>query len=172
MGSAKHLLLAAVLLLTGCEKGVDLASGDHAPADNWQGQWRIINVWAEWCKPCWQEIPELNQFHALQSSELNQSENNIRLIGWNFDELQGEELKQIVDKMNIGFPVIEQWPQDWPKPEIQGVPATFIMAPDNSIKASLWGPQTLDTLHQALYELKSPVLSIDQESSENTLVRE
>ena len=59
-------LSLSTLLLAGCSQGVPLAKGGHAPKDNWQGQWRVINVWAEWCKPCWEEIPELNVFYATQ----------------------------------------------------------------------------------------------------------
>ena len=59
-------------LLTACDsassKGVenddvtssDLTSNDVTSNNHWAGQWRLVNIWAEWCKPCWKEIPELN----------------------------------------------------------------------------------------------------------------
>jgi len=144
------VLNIVVWALAGCGQGVLLADGNRAPQNNWHGQWRIINVWAEWCKPCWQEIPELNHFHALQDGEFNRRKNNVRLLGWNFDELQGQELDQLVEKMQIAFPVLEEWPENWPKAEIKGLPATIILAPDDSIKKVLWGPQTNSSLHDAV----------------------
>jgi thiol-disulfide isomerase/thioredoxin len=129
-------------------QGVGLAEGDYAPADHWQGQWRVINIWAEWCKPCWQEIPELNQFFALQGS------NDVKLLGFNFDELEQVELKALKEKMLIQFPVLAQWPEDWVKPDIKGLPATIIMSPSNQVTKVLWGPQSLISLHQALEEEK------------------
>lgn len=141
------VILASSLLLTGCERGALLADGSYAPKDNWQGQWRIVNIWADWCKPCWQEIPELNHFYALQDSAFNQSAHNVRLLGWNFDEAQGAELAALVEKMNIQFPVLEQWPKEWPQTDIKGLPATIIITPDNRLHRVLWGPQTNAALH-------------------------
>lgn len=37
-----------------------LAGGKTAPA---RGTWRWINVWATWCKPCIEEMPQLAQWH-------------------------------------------------------------------------------------------------------------
>ena len=90
-------LVAFVPLLNGCkpifesdlygqwfERGTKLVEGDYTPVDHWAGQWRVVNIWAQWCKPCWQEMPELNQFYALQGA------NDIKLLGYNFDQLPQE----------------------------------------------------------------------------------
>lgn len=127
-------------------QGTELVDGDYAPADHWQGRWRIINVWAEWCKPCWQEIPELNQFYALQDKK------EVVLLGYNFDELEQEALLVLKEKMDIQFPVLTQWPESWQKPELKGLPATLIINPDNELVTVLWGPQTLSSLHLAMLE--------------------
>ena len=37
-----------------------LAGGKAAPA---RGTWRWINVWATWCKPCIEEMPQLVKWH-------------------------------------------------------------------------------------------------------------
>lgn len=37
-----------------------LAGGAAAPA---KGNWRWINVWATWCKPCIEEMPHLSAWH-------------------------------------------------------------------------------------------------------------
>lgn len=131
--------------------GVLLANGDYAPVDLWAGQWRVVNIWAEWCKPCWHEIPELNEFHALQMAmEADEVASSVRLIGFNFDELEQPEQLALIEKMAIEFPSLISWPQVWQKPEIKGLPATLIIAPDNSVKDVLWGPQTQLILSTAL----------------------
>jgi thiol-disulfide isomerase/thioredoxin len=145
------------LLLTACKplletglfdgwfnQGTELVAGDYAPQDHWSGQWRIVNIWAEWCKPCWQEIPQLNQFFALQG------EKDVKLIGYNFDELEQAELVLLKKKMSIQFPILTVWPKTWVKPEIKGLPATIIISPDDKIKTILWGPQSLASLHKAI----------------------
>ena len=116
----------------------------YAPKDHWSGQWRIINIWAEWCKPCWQEIPHLNQFFSLQKN------NDIKLLGFNFDELDKTELVLLKEKMSIQFPILMHWPKEWVKPEIKGLPATIILSPDDDIVEILWGPQNVANLNDAL----------------------
>jgi len=120
-----------------------LESG-YAPKDHWSGQWRIINIWAEWCKPCWQEIPEFNQFFSLQKNK------DIKLLGFNFDELEKAELLLLKEKMSIQFPILTQWPKGWVMPDIKGLPATIILSPDDEIIEILWGPQSLVSLNQAM----------------------
>ncbi len=156
------LVLALSLLLIACKplletglldgwfnQGVELVDGDYAPRNNWQGQWRVINIWAEWCKPCWQEIPELNQFFALQGP------NDVQLIGYNFDELEQAELKSLKEKMSIQFPLLTEWPEAWETVEVKGLPATIIMSPEGRIATVLWGPQNLEGLHKALEKEKN-----------------
>lgn len=124
------------------------ADGSINPANLWSGQWRVVSIWAEWCKPCWQEIPELNQFNSLQK------ESNIKLLGFNFDELEAADLALISQKMAIKFPVLTQWPAQWAVPEIPGLPATIIISPDDDIDQILLGPQTVESLQAALVQAK------------------
>jgi thiol-disulfide isomerase/thioredoxin len=169
INDAKFILLIGCLLLSACnpyseshvvdEKVVSvpeglllqataLAGGDYAPKDYWSGQWRIINIWAEWCKPCLQEIPELNQFFAAQEKF------GVKLLGFNFDELERAELVILKERMSIQFPVLTQWPESWAKPEIKGLPATVILSPDDKIINILWGPQSFSTLSRSLDDAK------------------
>lgn len=166
--SVKCIFLTAYIFLAACnpssndsvDQGTELIAGTdlvkdtkslesiYAPKDHWSGQWRVINVWAEWCKPCWQEIPQFNQFFALQKN------NNIKLLGFNFDELEKAELLLLKDKMSIQFPILTQWPSEWIKPDIKGLPATIILSPDNEVTEILWGPQSLISLNQAIEDAK------------------
>ena len=132
-------------------QGAALVSGELTPANHWSGQWRVINIWAEWCKPCWQEMPELNQFFAEQENS------GIRLLGFNFDELEQAELVILKDTMSIQFPVLTHWPDVWTKPEIRGLPATVILSPDDQIINILWGPQSLDSLYKGIEASKKVI---------------
>ncbi len=142
------LVLAFIIVfISACNpalQGTELVDGEYAPGDHWSGQWRVVNIWAQWCKPCWQEIPELNRFHALQGAE------DVKLLGYNFDQLERNELLQLKQEMSIQFPVLTAWPENWHKPEVKGLPATIIMAPDDSISRVLLGPQSLSSLHKAI----------------------
>ena len=53
-----------VLILSACSRPeFHLIDGSPVKLDDYQGKWKVINYWAEWCKPCLEEVPELNNFH-------------------------------------------------------------------------------------------------------------
>ena len=81
----RHLLLIPavimVLALAGCERTeLQRADGVAVDWDSYRGQWVLVNYWAEWCKPCLEEIPELN--HLDKSP-------GISVLGVNFDGVEG-----------------------------------------------------------------------------------
>lgn len=63
--------------------------------DSLKGKTVVINVWATWCKPCLQEIPELNQLVEDFKSE------NVVFIALNRQE--AEEEKQKMEEKDIQF---------------------------------------------------------------------
>ena len=73
-----------------------------------------FNYWADWCPPCIKEIPELNNLQSNFSDDLK-----VFLI--NFDMLEGEELKQQLEKFNVQVDSLLTDPSiiyDWIIPEI------------------------------------------------------
>jgi thiol-disulfide isomerase/thioredoxin len=111
--------------------------------------WIVINYWAEWCSPCRQEIPELNRLSVL----LN--ETNVRVVGVNYDDLVGDELANVVKRMDIGFPQLNAQQQavfKFPLPA--ALPATYIVSPLGELKLRLMGKQTLDNILAGLAKVK------------------
>jgi len=68
----KYLLLATLLLVACADQ--DQTTTFHSA--DYRGQWVVINYWAEWCKPCIKEIPELNGLDRREG---------YRVLGANFD---------------------------------------------------------------------------------------
>lgn len=156
------LFASLLILLAGCkpledlkavesffDRGALLVDGSFTPRDHWKGQWKLVNIWARWCKPCWQEMPELNQFSALQDST------GLKVLGYNFDQLQQPALAQLVSEMDIQFPVLVSWPEIWEFPDVKGLPATLLIAPDNRLVKVLWGPQTVASLEAEVEQAKA-----------------
>lgn len=107
------------------------------------GKTLLVNYWAEWCKPCREEIPELNQL-ASDSEKL-------QVLGVNYDRLPAETVAAQAQKMGIRFPVLAADPADrwgWQRPQV--LPTTFVLAADGRLIATLVGPQTVESLRQAL----------------------
>ena len=138
------------LLLTGCEQdyGVDQYEKPVSASDI-QQRWLVINYWATWCAPCAKEIPELNQLsETLESSR-------YKVIGVNFDGLEGAELTQASEKMGIRFTVLAQDPaQRFGIARSQVLPVTHIVGPDGRLRASLPGEQTAQKLLARLKALE------------------
>jgi thiol-disulfide isomerase/thioredoxin len=127
-------IVLALLLLSACNKAPSSATLASA-----RGHWTIVNYWAEWCKPCIKEIPELNKL-ASEHAE-------IRVFGVNYDGETGAMLQQQIEKLGIEFPLLIQDPADdigIPRPVV--LPTTLILAPDGKLAATLVGPQTLESL--------------------------
>lgn len=104
----------------------------------------LINYWAEWCKPCREEIPELNRFAAAHAD-------TVIVLGYNFDNLKEDALQTAVNKMGISFPVLINNPaKTFTLPDIDGLPTTLLLDEHGILKEQLAGPQTLASLEAVL----------------------
>lgn len=112
----------------------------------------MINYWAQWCKPCIKEIPELNT--------LDQKYPQVTVLGVNYDGATGEELAVQRAKFGIEFTALTTDPASQlgtPRPVV--LPTTLILDPTGQLSATLVGPQTLASLVQAIEqpaELSTP----------------
>jgi thiol-disulfide isomerase/thioredoxin len=154
MIASRQCLLATLvsLALAGCGKPeVELADGGGASWDQWQGQWLLINYWAEWCAPCRKEIPELNRLHSDGQTA------NVVVLGVNFDGLRGRALTELMEKLNIRFPVLVNDPgARWERSPPTVLPSTLVIDPEGVLREVLVGPQSYESLARAV-EMTSEV---------------
>ena len=140
--------LFCLLIIISCQNNdIDIYNGSDSSIDKLNGNWIVINYWADWCAPCIKEIPELNEFA---------SENDDLLVyTFNFDQLNEEDLAPIAEKFNIQVPSLISHPRDiWGIQTPPAVPATFFINPKGKIVLSLFRPQTKDALNKIFSELK------------------
>ena len=138
------LALALSIVLTGCvdsapSNPLRLSDGTITSPSQWQGDWVLINYWADWCGPCREEVPELNH--------LNDSEDGFSVLGVNYDYLEGVELQASIDSLGIAFPTLIDDPQlllgyD----EATVLPMSVLISPEGALHRILVGPQTAETL--------------------------
>ncbi|MFT4517870.1 MAG: thiol-disulfide isomerase/thioredoxin [Halioglobus sp.] len=134
------LIICLSLGLLACNTAEKPPSGINIK--QFQGQWLVINYWAQWCKPCIEEIPELNA--------LDQKFEQITVLGVNYDGVSGEELATQAQKLGLKFASLEEDPSAQlgvPRPIV--LPSTLIVNPDGEVVATLLGPQTLESLSEA-----------------------
>ena len=143
--SSFTLLLALLLsqLLISCgngEQSYTLADGSSLKFSELKGRVVFINYWAEWCKPCRKEIPELN---ALQQQYGDQ----VQVLGVNFDGATDDELIKQSSAIGIEFPLLTTDPRHQFSVKPSGVlPETLIIDRQGVFQQVLLGPQTLEQL--------------------------
>ena len=148
---AKIIQLFCILVLVSCQRNdIEVFNGPNTNINDLNGNWVLINYWADWCAPCIKEIPELNDFA---------SENiNIKVYTFNFDELEIDDLKPIAKRFNIKVPSLVTHPRDiWGIATPPAVPATYFINPNGEIAVSLFRPQTKDSLNTIYIELKNTI---------------
>lgn len=140
---ALPVLLLMLLLVSGCEKiELERADGARISWEQYRGQWVLVNYWAEWCKPCLEEIPELN--------ELNKAP-DIAVLGVNFDGVTGAPLVELGERMGIEFVMLAADPGPgfgWRVP--MALPATFVVDPEGTLLEARFGPQTAEDIRQLI----------------------
>ena len=139
------LLINLIFILSACsEPDYRLVDGGSGKVDDFLGKWLIVNYWADWCPPCIKEIPELNKLNAKYSDELN-------VFLFNFDRLEGEELKNQLRKIDAKVPSLVTDPQsiyNFTIPE--SLPVTFVINKKGELSNILQGPQTLEEMEKVL----------------------
>ncbi|MBB1521239.1 TlpA family protein disulfide reductase [Pseudomonas sp. SR9] len=138
------------LLLAGCAEdlGVD-QHGRKVTAEQLDGQWLVINYWAEWCGPCRTEIPELNRLAEQTQGRA------VRVLGVNFDTLQGDALSKAAEGLGIRFTVLAQDPAArYQLPRNDVLPVTYIVDGDGRLRERLLGEQSAAGLLARLTELQ------------------
>ncbi|QKE65727.1 TlpA family protein disulfide reductase [Aquipseudomonas campi] len=138
------------LLLAGCAEdlGVD-QHGRKVTAEQLDDQWLVINYWAEWCGPCRTEIPQLNRLAEQAQGRA------VRVLGVNFDTLQGEALSKAVDGLGIRFTVLAQDPAArYQLPRNDVLPVTYIVDDQGRVRERLLGEQSAAGLLARLTELQ------------------
>ena len=140
--------LFCLLIVIGCQNNdIEIFNGSDTNLDKLNGNWIVINYWADWCAPCIKEIPELNEFAK--------ENNDLLVFTFNFDQLDEDDLKPVAQKFNIEVPSIVTHPRDiWGIQTPPAVPATFFINPDGDLALSLFRPQTKDDLNKIFFDLK------------------
>lgn len=142
VGVAALLALLVLIMVGG---GRPLAAGVAAPRTvgttiqgqpfdlaSWKGHTVVVNVWATWCGPCLQELPE---FEALSQTW---EPRGVRFVGLAADSPPAD-IPRMVERTGVTFPVLPingLVQRAW---NVSAFPSTFIVAPDGHVAWSVRG---------------------------------
>ena len=106
-------------------------------AANYRGKRVLINVWASWCGPCIEEMPELQRFASAQGAE------GVQVVGLALDTVDG--VRDFLSRVPVSYPIV----LDTPGPadasvwlgNAKGVlPYTVLVGADGRIERQKIGP--------------------------------
>ena len=116
-------------------RGVSL-TGDSVSLADQRGKVVLLNVWATWCHPCREEIPELRALHERYRTR------GLELIGVSVDAQGNEDgIREFMKEFQMTYPV-------WHDPDervstrflVVGVPATFLVDRTGILRWRKTGP--------------------------------
>jgi cytochrome c biogenesis protein CcmG/thiol:disulfide interchange protein DsbE len=111
-------------------------AGDSAALAQFRGKVVLLNVWATWCHPCREEIPELRAIHGRYASR------GLELIGVSVDASGNDDgIRQFMNEFQMAYPV-------WHDPDervstrflLVGVPTTFLIDRSGVLRWRKTGP--------------------------------
>jgi len=141
------IIIFAATAIVACNSNYTFqdSTGKFYPKSELSGKWLVINYWASWCEPCRKEIPELNKFYLAHKNK------DVLVFGVNYDHVQGDKLKQIIQKMNVKFPVLISDPSKrYNIKSVTVLPVTYLISPKGKIKKVLYGPQSRESIEKVI----------------------
>ena len=111
-------------------------TGDSVSLAAQQGKVVLLNIWATWCHPCRDEIPELREIHAKYKDR------GLELVGVSVDADGAEDnIREFMKEFEMTYPV---WLDPAERVSTQfltvGVPTTFLIDRKGLLRWRKTGP--------------------------------
>jgi len=119
----------------------DMDGRAHSLSD-YRGKWVLVNYWATWCPPCLEELPELEVFHSG-------AEGRAVVLGVNMEAIEKPRLRAFVEQQFLSFPILvasESPSRDQLIGPVDGLPTSYLVAPDGEIVARQVGQITAEAI--------------------------
>lgn len=112
----------------------------------WEGTPTVVNIWATWCPPCREEMPELE----AASQRLGAA---VRFVGVDLGPDNPDDALALVDETGVTYQQLAVPDDAWPR-ELgsRGMPTTLLVAADGEVRWRHTGPITTDELLELVDE--------------------
>lgn len=116
-------------------------SGEGSIAD-YHGEWVLVNLWASWCDPCREEVPELERFARRYRDR------DVRVLGINVQD-NSEDALAFLREFGPTYPQLRSVGDERSEAfGSTGVPENFLVDPEGRL-ALIWrGPLDEDFLDE------------------------
>ncbi|VAW47416.1 Thioredoxin [hydrothermal vent metagenome] len=110
--------------------------GNTVKAEDYRGQWLVINYWATWCAPCRDEMPELVKFQTENADQ-------VQVVGIAYEDAEVQKLKNFAQDFNINYPLLTidvYNPPGFAEEGGLGLPTTIVYNPEGMRHKKHMGP--------------------------------
>ena len=111
---------------------------DGAPVtgDDLLGAPYMLNIWATWCAPCREEMPELQELHNAYADQ------GFRVVGVSVDDRSSADLiGEFTEELQIVFPIYHD--PSWEIVDaysLLGLPGSFLVDAEGTVVRKWMGP--------------------------------
>ena len=121
--------------------------GDQFALADLKGKWVLVNYFATWCVPCRKEHPELVRFAQRQREQVAVVgvvySDSVRAVR-KFRDDEGGDWPMVTDPAGR---IALEW-------GVTGVPESFLVDPDGTVRSRILGGVTVEGLERLLREAK------------------
>ncbi len=110
--------------------------GEIKSLADWRGRVMLLNIWATWCVPCREEMPQLDQLQADLGGE------NFEVVAVNIDKGGGDKAKTFLEETGAAHLARYTDPSGklFRKVRAVGMPSTLLIDRDGNEIGRLVGP--------------------------------
>lgn len=121
----------------------EVGTGRTIDISAFKGKPVIINFWATWCGPCWDE-------HPVLVANARRLQPQVQFIGVVFDDTE-EKILRFLQQRGSGYPtLVDEKGKTAIAYGVGGVPETFFLDADGTVAAKFTGPMSTEVLQENL----------------------
>lgn len=118
-----------------------VGTGETIDLTQFRGKPLVVNFWATWCRPCYEEHPVL-----VSNAQLMQGQ--VQFLGVVFQDKE-EKIQQFLNERGTAYPtLVDQAGKTAIAYGVGGVPETFFLNKDGKVVAKFEGPIDPESLQQ------------------------
>ena len=119
--------------------------GERVKLSDFEGKKVILNFWATWCKPCREEMPDLQSIYK-------ESDDDVVILAINMDA--HNDVEGFIDSYSVTFPVLlDENDQVSDMYQIISLPTTYFIDEDGTIVQKHFGQITYEQLEEILQKI-------------------
>jgi cytochrome c biogenesis protein CcmG/thiol:disulfide interchange protein DsbE len=120
-----------------------VGSGETIDLSQYRGKPVIVNFWATWCRPCWDEHPVLTQTSQMLGSQ-------VQFVGVVFQDDESK-IKDFLQQRGWAYPtLVDQAGKTAIAYGVGGVPETYFLDRSGVIVAKFAGPMSAEDIQSNL----------------------